>query len=245
MKLSVLIPAYNEERWLRHCVQRVLGQKIDGVREKEIIVVDDCSSDGTGEIIRELEKSFRPDIRAFYHEQNAGKGAALRTAVENMTGDICIIQDADLEYDPEDYPLMLEPIIDGRADCVYGSRFVGTQSKRVLFFWHYVGNKLLTLMSNVFTNLNLTDMETGYKAFRCDLLKAIPLRSNRFGVEPEVTAKIARRRCRIYEVGVSYSGRTYDEGKKITWRDGFQAICVILKYWIVNDSVKAEETAGQ
>ncbi|MBU4332829.1 MAG: glycosyltransferase family 2 protein, partial [Candidatus Omnitrophica bacterium] len=168
-----------------------------------------------------------------FHDKNMGKGAAIRTAIDKMTGDICIIQDADLEYDPSDYPILLEPLVDTRADCVYGSRFVGSQSKRVLFFWHYLGNKFLTLLSNMFTNLNLTDIETCYKAFRCDVLKSIPLQCNRFGFEPEITAKISKKRCRIFEVGISYSGRTYDEGKKITWKDGIKAMFLIIKYGVI------------
>lgn len=238
MKLSVLMPVYNEERWLPQIVEKVLSQKISGVDGLEIIMVDDGSKDGTRKTVQSLAEKYSHAIHAFYHEQNKGKGAAVQTAIEKMTGDICVIQDADLEYDPSDYPLLLEPLVNGRADCVYGSRFVGSQSKRVLFFWHYMGNKFLTLLSNMFTNLNLSDMETGYKAFRCDLLKSIPLRSKRFGFEPEITAKMARRRCRIFEVGISYNGRTYEEGKKITWRDGIQAIYLILKFGFTDDSAK-------
>ncbi|MBN1870269.1 MAG: glycosyltransferase family 2 protein, partial [Candidatus Omnitrophica bacterium] len=189
-------------------------------------------------IILELAMKYGKEIVPVFHEKNSGKGIAIKSAIERMKGDICIIQDADWEYDPSDYPLMLEPLITGRADSVYGSRFVGAQSKRVLFFWHSVGNKMLTLMSNMFTNINLTDMETCYKAFKCDLLKSIPLRCRRFGFEPEITAKLARRKCRIYEVGISYRGRTYEEGKKITWMDGIKAIFLIIKFWIVNDSTK-------
>lgn len=237
MKLSVLMPAYNEKTWIEKAVERVLKQKVQGVDEMELIIVDDYSTDGTTKIIKALEKKFS-QIRAFYHKENQGKGAALRTAIAKMSGDVCIIQDADLEYDPGEYGLILEPIIEGRADCVYGSRFTGSQSKRVLFFWHYVGNRLLTLLSNMCTNLNLTDMETCYKAFRVPILKSIPIRSDRFGFEPEITAKIAQRCLRIFEVGISYNGRTYDEGKKIGWKDGFQAIFTILKYAVVNDSRK-------
>ena len=232
------MPVFNEERWLARIAEKVLKQSVTGIDDLEIIIVDDGSSDGTREIMRALGQKHSRVIFPVYHERNKGKGAAIKTAIEKMTGDICIIQDADLEYDPSDYPLVLEPIISGRADCVYGSRFTGSQSKRVLFFWHYVGNRFLTLLSNMLTNINLSDMETGYKAFRCEILKSIPLRCERFGFEPEITAKIAKRKCRIFEVGISYNGRTYQEGKKITWRDGFKAIFLIVKFWIVNDSIK-------
>ena len=238
MKLSVLMSAYNEIRWIEQIVKKVLEQRVDGVDQLEMIIVDDASTDGTAEVIRKLQHQHPREILTIFHPKNLGKGASLRDAIEKMSGDICIIQDADLEYDPGEYALILEPMIDGRADCVFGSRFVGTQSKRVLFFWHYVGNKFLTLFSNLCTNLNLTDMETCYKAFRCDILKSIPLRSERFGFEPEITAKVARRRCRIYEVGISYRGRTYEEGKKITWRDGVKAIYTIIKFAFIDDSKK-------
>jgi len=224
------MPVYNEKDFLEDIVQKVLKQQVSGIDELELIKVDDCSTDGTTQLVKKIAQEYPKQIRAFYHEKNQGKGAALKTAIKNMTGDICIIQDADLEYDPADYPRMLEPIISGRADCVYGSRFVGSQSKRVLFFWHLIGNKFLTLLSNMFTNLSFTDMETCYKAFRCDVLKSIPVESQRFGFEPEITSKIAKQKCRIYEVGISYQGRTYAEGKKITWKDGCQAIWTILKY---------------
>ncbi len=230
MKLSVLMPVYNEEKWLEAVLDRVLKQTVPGISGLEIIIVDDASRDKTPQIIQKMEQKYKGKIVAVYKKINEGKGAAIRTAIEHMSGEICIIQDADLEYNPNDYPLILEPIIAGRADCVYGSRFAGGRSKRVLFFWHSVGNKFLTLLSNMFTNLNLTDMETCYKAFRSDLIKTIPLQSNRFGFEPEITAKIAKRKCRVYEVGISYSGRTYEEGKKITWFDGLQAIFLIIKY---------------
>lgn len=235
MKLSVLMPAFNEQEWLEKIVAKVLKQKVDGIDNLEIIIVDDASTDRTKEIIQSLSLKHSDKIITVYHEKNLGKGAAIKSAINQMTGDICIIQDADLEYEPNEYPLILEPIINGRADCVYGSRFVGSQSKRVLFFWHYVGNKFLTLLSNMLTNLNLTDIETCYKAFRCEILKSIPLRCNGFGFEPEITAKIAKRKCRIYEVGVSYAGRTYQEGKKITWIDGFKAIYYIIKFGVIND----------
>lgn len=236
MKLSILMPVYGEEKFLKQIVERVLAQQVPGVTKKELVMVDDASKDQSPALMKELAAQYPDVVKTYFHDVNQGKGAAIRTAIQKMTGDLCIVQDADLEYDPSDYPLILEPIIQGRADCVYGSRFVGTQSKRVLFFWHSVGNKFLTLFSNFFTNLNLTDMETCYKAFRCDVIKSIPLRSDRFGIEPEITAKIARRRFRIFEVGISYNGRTYDEGKKITWVDGFQAIYVILKYFFMDDS---------
>jgi len=241
MKLSVLMPVFNEQQWVEKSVLKVLEQDVKGVDGKEVIIVDDGSTDGTKEIIESLSSKYSDTIIPVFKEKNEGKGAAIRSAIERMTGDVCIVQDADLEYDPVNYPLLLEPIIDGRADCVYGSRFVGSQSKRVLFFWHYLGNKFLTLLSNMLTNLNLTDMETCYKAFRCDILKSIPIRSNRFGFEPEITAKISKRKCRIYEVGISYRGRTYNEGKKITWKDGVMAIFTIIKYWIKNDSQRAKK----
>jgi len=238
LKLSVLIPAYNEKNSIETVVNKVLEQNVPGIWEIEIILVDDCSTDGTIDIVKSLVQKNPDRVHAFYHSKNFGKGAAVRTAVENMSGDACIIQDADLEYNPEEYGLILAPIVDGRADCVYGSRFVGSQPKRVLFFWHLVGNKLLTLLSNMLTNLSLTDIETGYKAFRADVIKSIPLRSNDFRFEPEITAKIGKRKFRIYEVGISYTGRTYKEGKKVNWLDGVKAILAIFYFWIVNDSIK-------
>lgn len=236
MKLSVLIPAYNEEKWISCVIDKVLAQKIPGISDVEIIVVDDASVDQTAAIVRSFVQRYQGKIVLICHEKNMGKGAAVRSAVEKMTGDICLVQDADAEYSPEDYILLLRPIVDGFADCVYGSRFSGSQHKRVLFFWHYVANKGVTLLSNMCTNLNLTDMETGYKAFRADLLRTIPIRSKRFGFEPEITAKVARRKARIYEIGISYCGRTYAEGKKITWIDGVKAVWTILKFWILDDS---------
>ncbi len=232
------MPVFNEKLWVKEIVSKVMEQSIGGIDALEIIIVDDGSTDGTRQIIQMLSQRHKEIVFPVYHDRNLGKGAAVRTAVQAMRGDVCIIQDADLEYNPADYPLMLEPIISGRADCVYGSRFVGSQSKRVLFFWHSVGNKFITLLSNMLTNLSFTDIETCYKAFRCGLLKSIPIRSQGFGFETEITAKIARRKCRIYEVGISYSGRTYAEGKKITWVDGLKALFLILKYRIVNDSIK-------
>jgi glycosyltransferase involved in cell wall biosynthesis len=224
MKLSIIIPVCNEGNTIASIIQKVQSADYD----KEIIVVDDASTDGTKDVLQKL--SQQPKIKIFYHERNRGKGAAIRTAIKNITGNITIIQDADLEYDPVDYTILLKPILDGRADVVYGSRFQGG-SHRVLFFWHYLGNKLLTLFSNVMTNLNLTDMETGYKAFKSNVIKNISLSSDRFGFEPEVTAKISHNNnYKIYEVPISYSGRDYSEGKKIGWKDGVAAIYFILKY---------------
>jgi glycosyltransferase involved in cell wall biosynthesis len=234
MKLSIIIPAYNEAKTIEAVVRRVLQQPVPGIVSREVIVVDDGSTDTTARALSGLITEFRQEVIVITHVRNKGKGASVRSALARLTGDAVIIQDADLEYAPSDYPLMLEPIIAGRADVVYGSRFAGQQAKRVLFFWHYVGNCFLTMLSNMLTNINLTDMETGFKAFRADVLKKIPLRSNRFGFEPEITAKVARRGCRIYEVGISYSGRTYAEGKKITWFDGLKAVGTILKFWVID-----------
>ncbi len=223
------MPAYNEEQTITKITEKCLSQKINGIDSIEILMIDDCSKDQTLTVMRQLEKKY-PQIKVLSHEQNQGKGAAIRTALRHISGDICLIQDADLEYDPADYPYLLEPIVQGRADCVYGSRFVGTQAKRVLFFWHSVGNKFLTLLSNMLTNINLTDMETCYKAFRSDILKSITIESDDFRFEPEVTIKIAKKRCRIFEVGISYSGRTYAEGKKINWVDGIKAIWAMFRF---------------
>ena len=222
VKLSVIMPVYNEKRTLHTILEKVLGAPYD----KEILVVDDYSTDGTRDLLRAYE---HPQVRIFYHEINQGKGAALRTAIRHATGDIVVIQDADLEYDPAEYPKLIEPIVDDLADVVYGSRFLGGPH-RVLFFWHYVGNHLLTLLSNMMTNLNLTDMETCYKAFRREIIQSVRLRSNRFGFEPEVTAKIARLNVRIYETPISYHGRTYAEGKKIGWKDAVVALWTIIRY---------------
>jgi glycosyltransferase involved in cell wall biosynthesis len=225
MKVSIVIPCYNEKNTIERIVEAVCNAP---VQNKEIIVVDDCSRDGSQAVLKERVSQMVDRIA--YHQTNRGKGAALRTGFAAATGDIILVQDADLEYSPEDYPLLLDPIISGKADAVVGSRFMGGRPHRVLFFWHMVGNRFLTLLSNMFTNLNLTDVETGFKAFNASLIKEIQIEEDRFGVEPEIVAKLARTGCRIYEVGVSYSGRTYREGKKINWKDGVRAIYAILKY---------------
>jgi glycosyltransferase involved in cell wall biosynthesis len=223
MKLSVIIPVFNEAATIRELYQAVRAVNLD----KEIILVDDFSSDGTRAILETLADQ---STRIFLHDRNMGKGAALRTGIRHATGDIVIVQDADLEYDPNEYHKIIAPILSGKADVVYGSRFMGDQAHRVVFFWHRVGNGLLTLLSNIFTNLNLTDMETCYKAFRREIIQSIEIEEDRFGFEPEITAKLARLRCRIYEVGISYYGRTYEEGKKIGWKDGISAFRCIVKY---------------
>ncbi len=225
MKLSIIIPCYNEKEHLSKLITLV---KASPVKEKEIILVDDCSNDGTTELIKNTLESEVD--RVIYHKKNMGKGASIRSALRYVTGNAVIIQDADLEYDPQEYSKLMAPIVDGKADVVYGSRFLGGGPHRVHLFWHYVGNKFLTILSNMFTNLNLTDMETCYKLFRTEIIKGIKIQQKRFGVEPEITAKIARKKCRIYEVGISYYGRSYSEGKKIGWKDGFTAIYCILKY---------------
>ena len=222
MKISIIIPAYNEEKTIKEVIETISLIDIP----KEIVIVDDCSSDETREILAGIESD---EIKVFYHERNMGKGAAVRTALEHVTGDIVIIQDADLEYDPRDYPALMKPIVEGRADVVYGSRFLGGPH-RVLFFWHYVGNRIITTFSNMLTNLNLTDMETGYKAFRREVIQGLNLRSNRFGFEPEITMKLAKSGFIIYEVPISYRGRDYSEGKKITWKDGIAALFHILRF---------------
>jgi glycosyltransferase involved in cell wall biosynthesis len=224
MKLSVVIPVYNEVEWVERLVARVRSALPEG--EHEILIVDDGSSDGSRAVVERLGREL-PGVRVAFHDRNRGKGAALRTGFGMVTGDVVIIQDADLEYDPADYGHLIEPIVEGNADVVFGSRF-GGETHRVLFFWHYVGNRVLTTLSNMLTNLNLTDMETCYKAFRSGILREIRLRANRFGFEPEFTAKVARRRYRIYETSVSYHGRDYAEGKKITWWDGVKALVAIV-----------------
>ncbi|MEC7248321.1 glycosyltransferase family 2 protein [Synechococcus sp. A15-60] len=224
MKLSIIIPCYNESSTILSLIAAV---KQSPVKDREIIIVDDGSKDGTRDILGELSD---PEVRVIFHKANQGKGAALRTGFQEATGDICIVQDADLEYDPQEFPVVIQPILEGKADVVFGSRFQSGRPHRVVYFWHRIGNGVLTLMSNFFTDLNLSDMETCYKAFRREVIQSINIRENRFGFEPEVTAKVAKMNLRIYEVGISYYGRTYDEGKKIGWRDGFRAIYCILKY---------------
>jgi glycosyltransferase involved in cell wall biosynthesis len=230
VKLSIIIPCYNERSTISTLIDAVQQSPI---RDKEIIIVDDGSKDGTRDLLRKLDQ---PNVKVIFHEANQGKGAALRTGFTAATGDICIVQDADLEYDPQEFPLVIQPIIDGKADVVFGSRFQSGRPHRVVYFWHRVGNGLLTLLSNFLTDLNLSDMETCYKAFRREVIQSIRICENRFGFEPEVTAKISKMNLRIYEVGISYYGRTYDEGKKIGWKDGFRAIYCILKYntWAQN-----------
>ena len=225
MKVSIVIPCYNERNTIEKIVETVRNAPLEN---KEIVIVDDGSQDGTQSVLKERISQIVDQI--IYHPVNRGKGAALRSGFAAASGDIILVQDADLEYDPADYPVLLEPLMSGKADAVFGSRFMGGRPHRVLFFWHMAGNRFLTLLSNIFTNLNLTDVETGYKAFKAPLIKAIQIEEDRFGVEPEITAKLARTGCRIYEVGISYSGRTYAEGKKINWRDGLRAIYAILRY---------------
>ena len=227
MKLSVIIPCFNEERTIIDLINAV---KKSGIQNQEIIVVDDCSTDGTKKILKNYKDD---DIRVFFHSSNKGKGAALRTGFKKATGDVCIIQDADLEYDPKEYTYMLEPILGNKADVVYGSRFLSGRPHRIVYFWHRVGNGFLTLISNIFTNLNLSDMETCYKAFKTEIIQSIEIKENRFGFEPEITAKISKMNLRIYEIGISYYGRTYAEGKKIGWKDGIRAIYCIFKYNII------------
>jgi glycosyltransferase involved in cell wall biosynthesis len=227
MKLSVVIPVYNERATLQQVVERVLAVPFD----IEVICVDDGSQDGSREILAALQQQYQ-QVRVFLQARNTGKGAALRRGIQQATGDFVVIQDADLEYDPSDYSILIEPLIQGKADVVYGSRFLGAAPHRVLYFWHSVGNRALTLLSNCLTNINLTDMETCYKVFRREIVQSIPIEEDRFGFEPEITVKVAKRRLRIYEVGISYWGRTYEEGKKIGWKDGLRAVWCLLKYSI-------------
>ena len=233
VKLSVVMPVYNERATLRTTIERVVAAPLD----IELLCVDDGSSDGSTEILRELEATYS-QMHVFLHPHNMGKGAALRWGIAQATGDFVVIQDADVEYDPADYCLLLEPLLTGKADVVYGSRFAGSGPHRVLYFWHSVGNWLLTLVSNCLTNINLTDMETCYKMFRREVIQPILIEENRFGFEPEITVKIARRKLRIYEVGISYCGRTYEEGKKIGWKDGIRALYCLIKYSIKEGMVK-------
>jgi glycosyltransferase involved in cell wall biosynthesis len=234
VKLSVVVPVYNERGTLQEVVQRVLAVPVD----LELICVDDGSTDGSREILAELQQQF-PQIRVLLQPQNMGKGAALRRGIQEAAGDYVIVQDADLEYDPAEYPVLLGPLEQGKADVVFGSRFLGGGPHRVLYFWHSVGNWLLTLMSNVITDMNLSDMETCYKVFRREILQAIPIEEDRFGFEPEITVKIAKRRLRVYEVGISYWGRTYEEGKKIGWKDGVRAVYCLVKYSLKEPTVAA------
>jgi len=235
MLLSILIPVYNEREHLERSIERVLQAPLPDGLDRELVLVDDASTDGTRAIAEALAGRYPGKIRLFFQDHNQGKGAAIRRAILEMRGDYALFQDADLEYDPRDYPALLDPLLDGRADVVYGSRFAARRVRRVLNYRHEFGNRLLTALSNWFTQLNLTDMETCYKAFRSELLRSIPLRSNRFGIEPEITAKLAKRRSILYEVPIDYLGRSAAEGKKIGWKDGVQAIAIILKYWLVDD----------
>jgi glycosyltransferase involved in cell wall biosynthesis len=231
VKLSIVIPVYNESRTVASLISSVL--RVETGLAAELVVVDDCSTDNTRAVL-ERAREKHPEMVLLFHDRNQGKGAALRTGFAAATGDIVLIQDADLEYDPREYPQLLRPILDGHADVVFGSRFLGGGAHRVVFYWHYVGNQILTMLSNMMTNLNLTDMEVCYKVFKREVLQNLIIRENRFGFEVEITAKIARRKCRVYEVPISYYGRDYTEGKKITWKDGFRALWCILKYRLVD-----------
>ena len=234
-KLSIIVPAFNETKTIRLILDKIKNVKLINDIQKEIIIVNDCSTDDTGKrVLKYIENHIDLNIKYYVHKINQGKGAAIQTGIKRATGDYLIIQDADLEYDPNEYNLLLKPVLDGYADVVYGSRFMGGKPHRILFFWHSIGNKFLTFLSNMFTNLNLTDMETCYKLFKTDIIKSIKLKENRFGFEPEITAKIAKlKNVRIYEIGISYYGRTYQEGKKINWKDGFRAIYCIIKYSLI------------
>jgi glycosyltransferase involved in cell wall biosynthesis len=243
MKLSILMPVYNERTVVERCISGVLTAPLPENMERELVIIDDCSTDGTYAILERLTAAF-PQIRLNRHPKNRGKGAAVRTAIELATGDFSIIQDADLEYDPAEYPRLLKPLLEGHADAVFGSRYLSAEQSRVLPFWHSMINKGLTLVSNMFANLNLTDMETCYKVFRTDLLKSIPIRSDRFGFEPEISMKSAKRKFRIYEVPISYHGRTYEEGKKIGWKDGIKALAVVFKFWLIDDLYAAPYGRG-
>jgi glycosyltransferase involved in cell wall biosynthesis/2-polyprenyl-3-methyl-5-hydroxy-6-metoxy-1,4-benzoquinol methylase len=234
MKLSILIPVYNERALAARSIAAVLAAPLPPELERELVIVDDRSTDGTSAILEKLAAE-EPRIRLFRHAVNQGKGAAVRTAIEKAEGDFCLIQDADLEYDPNDYPALMRPLLEGQADAVFGSRYMAGERRRILPYWHTKINQFLTLFSNMFCNLDITDMETCYKAFRTDLLKSIPIRSDRFGIEPEITMKCAKRRLRIYEVPISYHGRTYEEGKKIGWRDGLKALGVVFYFWLIDD----------
>ena len=226
--LSIVIPVFNEVNTIKGILERIQEVHLPQIANREIVVVDDYSTDGTRDVLAAYKD--QTTIKIIHHDRNRGKGAALRTGIAHTTGSLVIIQDADLEYDPQEYPKLLAPIMAGKADVVYGSRFAGGESKRVLYYWHFLGNKFLTTLSNMFTNINLTDMETCYKVFRGEIIRSIRIEEDRFGFEPEVTSKVARMGCRIYEVGISYSGRTYAEGKKINWKDGVRAVWCIVKY---------------
>jgi len=243
MRLSILMPVYNERTVVERCISLVLTAPLPENMQRELVIVDDCSTDGTFAILERLAAAF-PQLQLYRHPVNRGKGAAVRTSIEKATGDFSLIQDADLEYDPSEYPRLLRPLLDGHADAVFGSRYLSGDQSRVLPFWHSMINKVLTLVSNMFCNLNLTDMETCYKVFRTDLLKSIPIRSDRFGFEPEIVMKSAKRKFRIYEVPISYHGRTYEEGKKIGWKDGIKAFGVIVKFWLVDDLYSAPYGRG-